>query len=106
MFAHRLVVDALYRFLVSLIVLVAGCFQLGYMASYSVLWWFLGSIMSVFLLEDCVLKWVYLRRQMNYTENGRPYPHFLTQLAELYPNYIYIPEDNDIPPDNHEEPLV
>lgn len=106
MFTHRLVVDALYRFFVSLVVLVVGCYQLGYMASYSVLWWVLGSVLSVFLLEDCIVKWTYLRRQMNYTEQGRPYPHFLTQLAELYPNFIYIPEDTFTPPDNHDEPIV
>ncbi len=106
MFAHRLVVDAAYRFFVSLVVLVVGGFMMGYMASHSVLWWFVGSILSMYLLEDCILKWVYLRRQMNYTEQGRPYPHFLVQLAELYPTYIHIPETNDVPPDNHEEPLI
>jgi len=106
MFTHRLVVDAIYRFFVSMIVLVVGFIQLGYMASHSVLWWMIGSVLSVFLLEDCIVKWAYLRRQMNYTENGRPYLHFLLQLAELYPDYIYIPENMDIPQDNHAEPFV
>ena len=103
MFTHRLVIDAFYRLFVSVIVLVVGCYQLGYLASKSVLWWAIGSLLSVFLLEDCIIKMTYFKRQLNYTEHGRPYPHFLAQLAELYPNYIYIPENNDIPEDIHNE---
>lgn len=103
MFTHRLVIDAFYRLLVSVVVLFVGCYQLGYLASQSVLWWVIGSLLSVFLLEDSIIKWTYFKRQLNYTERGRPYPHFLAQLAELYPNYIYIPENNDIPEDTHDE---
>ncbi len=103
MFTHRLVVDALARFMVAVLVLVVGCYQMGFLASHSVLWWIIGSVLSVFLLEDCAMKWLYFKRQLNYTEFGRTYPHFLMQLADLYPEYIYIPEQTDMPPDNHNE---
>jgi hypothetical protein len=103
MFTHRLVIDAFYRFVVSVVVLIVGCLFLGYMASNSVVWWVIGSVLTVFLIDDCMIKWMYLKRQFNYTERGRTYPHFLLQLAELYPNYIHVPEETDMPADDHDE---
>lgn len=102
MFTHRLVVDAFYRFVISIVVLIIGCLILGYLASHSVVWWIIGSFITVFLMDDCVVKWLYLKRQMNYTARGRAYPHFLLQLAELYPNYIHVPEEIN-PADEHNE---
>lgn len=103
MFAHRLVVDAFYRFCVSVLVLVVGCLLMGFLASNSVIWWVIGCVTTVFLMDDCIVKWMYLKRQLNYTERGRTYPHFLLQIAELYPEYVYIPDETTNPPDEHVE---
>jgi hypothetical protein len=102
MFTHRLVVDAFYRLVVSVVVLLVGGFMIGLMAFRSVVWWILGAVISIYLVEDCVLKFTYFRRQLNYTARGRAYPHFLLQLAELYPAYVHVPEQTDVPADDDE----
>lgn len=93
-FQNSLVLDAFLRYLTSLLVFSYAFFKISYMASYSFLWFMLGSVIVVWLMDDIVFKKKYFERQLTYRFVRDQYPHVLEQLADLYPNHILLNDDN------------
>ncbi len=92
-FQNSLLLDAFLRYTLSVLVFVYAFFKISYMASYSFLWFILGSVFVVWLMDDIVFKKMYFERQLAYRFERETYPHILEQLADLYPNNILLDDD-------------
>jgi hypothetical protein len=93
-FQNSLLLDAFLRYFTSVLVFLYAFFKISYMASYSFLWFILGSVVVVWLMDDIVFKKEYFERQLHFRFERETYPHILEQLAELYPNNIVLGNDN------------
>lgn len=98
-FQNSLVLDAFLRYAISVLVFAYAFFKISYVASYSFLWFLIGSVVVVWLMDDLVFKKTYFERQLAYRFERERYPHVLEQLADLYPNQILLDETEvHVPP--------
>ncbi len=94
-FQNSLLFDAFLRYALSVLVFVYAFFKISYMASYSFLWFMIGSVIVVWLMDDIVFKKTYFERQLRFRFERETYPHVLEQLADLYPEHILLNNDNN-----------
>lgn len=92
-FQNSLVLDAFLRYITSVFVFVYAFFKISYIASYSFLWFIIGGVIVVWLMDDVVFKKTYFERQVAYRFERERYPHVLEQLSDLFPEHIILGDE-------------